>query len=170
MFKWYDRIFLLGCMLLIGFAAGITFKMIYNYAVKKPNKWQDPPIIVNCVGEEINEETIKRAVKYWDDIGEEIYFYQYEYIENICSEANNNLTGMILIKKSNDLKPETLAITKVSTTVSKIVRAEILFRPGTFNYILLLEHELGHAFGYKHTYYPEHVMHPYYDFMGDKFW
>ena len=169
MFKWYDRIFITISILLIGFAIGITFKLIYNYAAKKPNYWVNPPILVNCIGEELKENTIKRAVEYWEDKGEKILFYQYEPIDSICN-SENRYRGIIVIKKGVDLPEATLAQTSIQSSINNIVRADINFREGTYNYILLLEHELGHAFGYKHTYYPEHIMHPYYDYMGDKFW
>jgi hypothetical protein len=170
MFKWLDRLFILIATLAIGFCLGIMVKTYYNYAVKKPNEWVTPPIIVNCLGDDINEETIKRAVDFWDKENEKVYFYQYERIDKICDYPGEKINGMIVLREAKKLKADTLAQTHVFTIGNKIIFADIVFRKDTYNYILLLEHELGHAFGYKHTPIAGHVMHPKYDFMGDKFW
>ena len=172
-FNWLDRFFILLAVLLIGFAIGITFKIYYGYAAKKPNRWQNPPIIVNCIGPEINEETIKRSVDFWDKNKEKIYFYQYEGIDTICDQELS-ANGLIVLRKEKELKEEltkgTLAITKVYSMGNRITRSNIYFKEGTYNFIYLLEHELGHAFGYTHVNVPGHVMHENYDFIGNRFW
>ena len=171
MFDWLDRFFILLAMLLIGFALGITFKLYYGYAVKKPNKWQNPPIIVNCIGEEISEETIKRAVDFWSEKKEEVYFYQYERINSICDSKDHN-SGLIVLRKETELEggldPDILAITKVYSITNRITRSNIYFRENTYNFTLLLEHELGHSFGYTHVNIIGNIMHKNYDSIGPR--
>lgn len=161
----------LTAALFLGFLIGLTIKNVYNLTARQPHQWKDRPVIVNCTGEDIKESTIKRAVDFWHEKGEEIYFYEYNFIESICKDVKL-IDGFIIITTSKNAKNSdlTLATTKRSARLGVIQSAIIEFKPGTHNFILLLEHELGHAFGYTHRKIPGHIMHPYYDMMGDKFW
>jgi hypothetical protein len=157
---------------LFGLLIGTVIKNIYYLTAKQPCVWYTKPIVVNCIGEEIKEETITRAINYWNSKGEEVLFYQYNGSEIICSKKGK-WEGFIVIREDNGIIDErdVLAATKrYHKNTVEIVSAEIYFKEGTHNFILLLEHELGHAFGYNHKKIPGHIMHPYYDLMGDKFW
>ena len=70
------RVWQLFTALILGFLLGLTIKNIYNLTARQPHKWKDKPIIVNCAGNDIKESTIKRAVDFWHEKGEEIYFYE----------------------------------------------------------------------------------------------
>tara|TARA_Y100000992_G_scaffold259328_1_gene193824 strand:- start:640 stop:1158 length:519 start_codon:yes stop_codon:yes gene_type:complete len=157
--------------LMTGFLLGLSIKTIYNLTAKQPCYWKDDPILINCAGEDINEETIQRAVKFWKEKGEHIYFYEYKGIESVCKNVKP-LDGFIIINThtTEALEENVLAVTKRRSKLGIMQSAVITFKPGRHNIILLLEHELGHAFGYSHRKIPGHVMHPYYDMMGDKFW
>ena len=157
--------------LILGFLIGLTIKNVYNLTARQPCHWKYPPIILNCTGSEINKETIDRAVLFWSENGEKIYFYEYDVANNICKDVDL-LDGFIVLKTQKDevFEPGVLASTKRSTRLQIIQSATIIFKPGTHNFILLLEHELGHAFGYSHRRIPGHIMHPYYDMMGRKLW
>jgi len=157
--------------LIFGFFLGITIKETYNLTARQPCHWKYPPIVLNCSGNEIKEETIKRAIEYWDSKGEKVYFYEYNRLNSICKDVDL-LSGFIVLKtqETEKLEQGVLASTKRSSKLGIIQSATIVFKPGTHNFILLLEHELGHAFGYSHRKIPGHIMHPYYDLMGDKFW
>jgi len=156
---------------LIGLIIGLVGKNIYSLTAKQPCKWYKKPILINCTGELINEETIKRAVDYWKDKGEEILFYQYDGSEIVCNQSGK-LDGFIILREDNGIIKErdVLATTKrYHKNTVQLIAAEIYFKDGTYNFILLLEHELGHAFGYNHKKIPGYIMHPYYDLMGKKF-
>ena len=157
--------------LTVGFLLGISIKTIYNLTAKQPCYWKNDPVIVNCAGKDINEETIRRAVKFWREKGEHIYFYEYDKIDSVC-ESGKPLEGFIIIntQTTEQMEESVLAVTKRKSKLTVIQSAIITFKPGRHNFVLLLEHELGHAFGYSHRKIPGHVMHPYYDMMGDKFW
>ena len=161
----------LAAALLLGFLLGLTIKNVYDLTARQPCKWKYPPIVLNCSGNKIEEATIKRAVDYWSQQGEEIYFYEYKRLESICKDVDL-LSGFIVLKtqEKEELEQNVLASTKRSARLGVIQSATIVFKPGTHNFILLLEHELGHAFGYSHRKIPGHIMHPYYDMMGDRFW
>jgi len=165
----YLSIIILGSI--IGLTFGLLFKNIYHLTAKQSCKWHEKPILINCVGEELKEETILRAIKYWDDKGEEILFYQYYGNDTICNQEES-LEGFIILRKDNGIikEREVLATTKRHyRNMFQLISAEIYFDKGTYNFIYLLEHELGHAFGYNHKKIPGNIMHPYYDMMGTKF-
>ena len=52
----------------------------------------------------------------------------------------------------------------------KITSAVIWFEPGTYNLSWIVEHEIGHAFGYKHVEEVGNIMHPMIERMGGKYW
>jgi len=162
-----DKFLILTTVCMIGFAIGLLVKYTYSETSRKPASWKMKPIIVNCIGEEIKEETISRATKFWENKGEEIYFYQYEGIESICS-SSEAFEGLIVLRTSNELDNGVLAKARNYSNINTIYYSEILFKPGTYNFLLLLEHELGHSFGYKHKKIQGNIMHPNYDFMGDR--
>ena len=90
--------------------------------------------------------------------------------ENICDD--NFLEGFIILRKGskNYFNSDTLAKTKKKTSLNSIKSAIIYFKPGSQNLDLIIEHELGHAFGYSHVEIEGHVMHPRFEKMGYDFW
>lgn len=156
--------------LLVGFVIGVTIKITWELTAKQPCKWNNPPIIINCTGKDLSEKTIIKAVKYWAKHGEEILFYEYSPVDFVCKN-DSFVDGFIIIKTDveNTIKEGVLATTSRQSRLGTIKSAIILFKPGTHNYLLLLEHELGHAFGYSHKNRLGHIMNPYYDLMGPRF-
>lgn len=164
--------FRLALILVMGFILGLSGKFIYFQTARQPQSWgENRPIIVNCIGSDIKEETIVNAIKYWSGNGELVPLYIYEQYDSICKN-NQQFEGMIVLRiaEVDYLDPTVLALTKTTAKMNVIVSSEIYFRKDTYNFSLLLEHELGHAFGYRHKNIPGHVMNPYYDLMGSKFW
>lgn len=154
----------------IGIILGNAVRKTYINNSSKPYYWNSDPVIVNCIGDELYESTIKNAIEYWDQKGNKILFYEYQKIESIC-DSKEALDGFIILKKEeSNLSEGVLASTyRNSNGYFKIKSAIIYFEKDTYNYYLLLEHELGHAFGYSHKNKIGHVMNPYYDYMGEKF-
>lgn len=155
---------------IIGLILGNSIRKTYvNYAYK-PYYWKSPPVIINCIGDELYESTIKNAIDYWDKRGHEILFYEYKKVDNICN-SKDELDGFIILRKEeSNLDPGVLASTyRNSNGYFEIKSVVIYFEKDTYNYYLLLEHEMGHAFGYSHKNKIGHIMNPYYDYMGDKF-
>ena len=121
---------------ILGFLLGLTINNVYNLTAKQPHKWKDKPIVVNCAGDAIKEATIKRALGFWNEKGEEIYFYEYKYIKSICEDIK--LTdGFIIITTSKKAKNSDLylALTKRAARLGVIQSAIIEFKPGTHNFI-----------------------------------
>lgn len=159
-------------MLLSGFCLGLFCKNYYIENASQPVSWKSRPILINCAGDLIDEKRIIEALDYWSKHGEEIYFYEYEPLTSICLLENKNLDGFIVITGEDDyykIEDTALASTKRISRLTMIKSACIVFKQENFNLPLLLEHELGHAFGYSHKRRIGNIMHPYYDMMGDKF-
>lgn len=159
-------------MLLSGFCLGLFCKNYYIENSSQPVSWKTRPILINCAGDLIDEKRIIEALDYWSKHGEEIYFYEYKPLTSICLLENKNLDGFIVITEEDDyykIEDSALASTKRLSRLTMIKSACIVFKPENFNLPLLLEHELGHAFGYTHKKRIGNIMHPYYDMMGKRF-
>ena len=77
---------------------------------------------------------------------------------------------IILLKKRNHNDPYTIALTERRVSLGRIRAATIYFNPGSYRLEYVLEHELGHAFGFTHLEEEGHIMHPEYGKMGERFW
>ena len=155
---------------MVGLAIGTSITIGFYAKSFKPYKWSSAPIIANCYGSDFYEDRIKSGLAYWESHGEEAAFIIVDPPASVCD--HEFLDGFIILKKAprNYLSDGTLAKTKTKITALKLRAAVIYFNPGTQNLSYIVEHELGHAFGYKHIDKPGHIMHSNYDYMGPKFW
>ena len=153
---------------LIGLTAGTI--AIYTHHTKsyRPYTWLNPPIIVNCYGKDLSQFKIKSSFDFWKEHGDKYEFILHDPPQSLCQ--NDLLHGFVLIKKRKDLSGDALAKTKVKVEYMKIRAATIYLEPGTYNIQWLLEHEAGHAFGYKHIEATGNIMHPFIEFQGGKYW
>ena len=153
----------------IGFAGGIGIKIAYESSLSRPYSWgeNDPPIVVNCYGEDFSQIQMIRAIDYWTIRGHNIGFYEHNPPSEICD--NNHLWGFIMLRKGGIDDEMTLALTTRRTSGTRIRSAVIQYSPGSQNLDLINEHELGHALGYSHVEIENHIMHPSYDKMGADF-
>ncbi len=165
--KLFKKILPLSVCFFIGIGIGFLLQKGYEKSTFKAWEWEGAPIIANCYGEDFNELYIIRGVDYWALRGEKIAFIEQNPSEKTC--ANEFLDGFILIKKKN-LDEPTLAMTERKLQIPNIRAATIYFNPGTFKLENLIEHELGHAFGYGHLEEEGHIMHPEYEKIGKKFY
>jgi len=155
---------------ILGFSFGLVFKVAYENASYRPYTWETnkPPTIVNCYGKDFSELQMIRAIEYWSRKGEDIGLYEHNPSDDICSKTW--LEGFIILRKSDNLKENTLANTRRYTVFSSMKGSVISYKPGSFNLNLINEHELGHALGYAHVDVVGHIMHPIYHKMGRNFW
>lgn len=167
------KFFILVPMFLIGFAIGTFIKLSHEASTFKPYTWDNnnpKPIVMNCYDGKLDEQKVLLAIDYWKSKGHEVMFYEHNPPALTCDIKW--IDGMIILRKAprGELDYATLAITKRKTSLGKIHAVQILLQPGTQDYDLLLEHELGHAFGYGHFDVKGHIMHSLYEQMGPMFW
>ena len=158
-------LFLIFLSLITGFFIGLYIEHIYEKNTYYPYKWKSPPILVNCYGDDLLKSTAYRSISFWSIRGLQIK----EYFHN-PSDCLSLKNGYIVIKKDPSLVgTNTLAYAKKKKIFGSIVYSEIFIRPGSQNLPLLLEHELGHSFGFGHKDVLGHIMYPKYDMMGEDF-
>ena len=154
-----------------GFAIGSLIKLYHEASTFKPYTWgEHRPIVMNCYDGDFNELHVQRAIDFWMHKGHEVMFYEHNPPPLTCDL--DWIQGNIILRKAekDTLDPSTLAITKRKTSLGRIHSVQIFFQPGSQNLDLLIEHELGHAFGYGHYDVKGHVMHSLYAQMGPMFW
>ena len=142
----------------------LTVSTYEVFAVGKPKQtgtWRSPPLIKICKELKISYTRVQLAVAYWRNIGYEFHDVLYDYDSPECFGVDYG-SGIIITGGSQDLPEDLLAVTRTSinTTTDHIVRSKIFIRQKDVNRPRDLEHELGHALGWKH--YPQnmHIMHP----------
>ena len=92
-------------------------------------EWKEPPVIVNCYGEDFYEVYIVEAVNYWTVRGFDFAFIEQNPSEKICK--HNKLKGFIILKKKT-LHHSTLAMCERQIVGLSINSAVIYFSPGSF--------------------------------------
>ena len=154
--------------LLIGAAGGLG--IFYHNEIKnfKAAEWTNPPILVDCTHGSLSVERLNESIKFWDALGHKIGFAETNPPAGVCLQ--DHIHGFIIIKNA-DLEWPTLGRPQRKGNLSgEISSAYIELSFGDANAPRLLEHELGHAFGYKHLDIDGHIMHSIYDYSGYRFW
>ena len=162
--------FFLTISFLMGMGIGSYAIIYYESVATKPWSWKDSPVVVNCMGEDIDNQRIYDAVNFWILQGEKLGPIIYKGSEELCE--NRQAKYFILLKAAapGQLDLNVYAITSTRRRLNNIVSATIYFDADTQNLPFLAEHELGHALGYSHVKVDGHVMYPYYEGMGGRFW
>ena len=168
--SWLHKLAVAALIFPLGFLFGSHGKMVYEANTFHPWAWSknDPPIIVNCYGKELEKSYIESALAFWEPYGHTHAFIVEEPMKEICD--NKMLEGFILLKKAKGYHDEnTLAYTTRKVALFRIRGAVITFNPGAYRLDYVFEHELGHAFGYQHLEKDGHIMHPHFENMGERF-
>tara|TARA_Y100000296_G_C5155210_1_gene248641 strand:+ start:1001 stop:1537 length:537 start_codon:yes stop_codon:yes gene_type:complete len=142
------------------------------FALGKPKRtgtWKLAPLVKVCKELDISQTRVQIAIAYWRNSGYEFHDILYNYDSPECYGMDYG-SGIIITGGNQALPEDFLAVTRTSvrTTTGYIIRAKIFIRQKHVNRPRVLEHELGHALGWKH--YPQtmHIMHPDYDKGGHK--
>ena len=153
--------------ILIGSAGGLGifyYNEVKNFRVAS---WKYPPIVVDCTFGALKEERINESIKYWNNLNHKIGFIEMNPSSKVCS--NDQIHGFIIIKNA-ELAWDVLVKThRKGSTTGRIDSAMIQLSIGNANLPKLLEHELGHAFGYGHLDIDGHIMNSSYDYSGYDF-
>jgi hypothetical protein len=160
-------VFVALCSSLVGFSIGNFIVRKYDSEAFHPWTWKQPPFVVNCYGEDLQEAYIVEAIHYWTIRNEKFAFIEQNPSKEVCE--NDFIHGFILIKKK-DLHYNVLGSTVRKVFMGNIVSSVIYFDEGTYRMDNVVIHEIGHAMGYNHVELDGHIMHPLWDKMTDKFW
>ena len=134
-------------------------------------KWESKPRVIICYPD-IPMQYLMRALDWWAIRGYKV--------ENVTNNPNSGLCGLdmvpntIIIRRAeiDELDAEKMAITRRFSLGPYMVAAEVVFKREHIHKPLIVEHELGHAFGFTHVDQSEigHIMNPMYEDMGQNFW
>tara|TARA_A100001015_G_scaffold295699_1_gene374985 strand:- start:237 stop:734 length:498 start_codon:yes stop_codon:yes gene_type:complete len=154
--------------IIIGGGAGLGIFYHHEITNFRAAAWKYPPIVVDCTFGAIEEKRINDAIKFWDNIDHKIGFVEMNPSSETC--MNDQIHGFIIIKNA-ELEWPTIGKTyRKGSRLGIVDSALIHLSIGGANLPKLLEHELGHAFGYNHLDIDGHIMNSNYDYSGYNFW
>jgi len=150
---------------LIGFLLGQKFVKEYYASKFKAYYWNSDPVLIICKSSKLKEEEVVKALEFWKVRGHTVAFVDKDHDGKICK--NKRLEGFIFIRKNvGRVTGNSLAVTHRDASGPELNFAEIQIPNYLRRNSLLLEHELGHAFGFNHVDEMGHIMNPIYDYMG----
>ena len=154
---------------LVGFFLGLYIKIAWEESRFIIGEWDDDPIVVVCPDSQITSYRVHKAVEWWGIRGYDIAYIHFDNEGTICDKSYWS-EGIIFIRATGELLPNTYAVTSRLTILNKMISANIII-PNEQKYRpRLLEHELGHAFGMRHVEKIGHMMHPIHEQGGELFW
>ena len=135
---------------------------IEAFVVGKPIKqhdWETTPKVRVCASTTLSMYRVESSIKYWEKLG---YEFQYAYMDFIIDCMNPRYGEIIVTLPENNFSAHHMASTRIYTSnrTGKIVMAKIFILPKNGRKERVLEHELGHALGWKHYSQRYHIMHP----------
>ena len=127
--------------------------------------WTTKPNIRICPGAGISTERVKVALGFWKDIG-----YEFGEIIHATPSAMScvALPGEIAIRLptqreiSEAVREGKLGVAKTSidTKTKRIISSDIYFQNTAASHTAkIIEHEIGHALGWEHHNFSNHIMH-----------
>lgn len=113
------------------------------------------PDVVICNNSQIDLLILEKVISSWEKRGEKIGNILFKE----CVEFQT-LPGTIEIYEDDKITGSAYGLTSVKsyTDTKEIISAKIWIKPDYTDSIILLEHELGHALGFKDTLTNDHVM------------
>lgn len=130
----------------------------------KPNNlfWEQPPDILVCDSSAVKINRVHRATRYWSHLGYSFGNIQKALPSNFICMRGEPLANQILIDipSQNFSFGEHLGTTRTwwRTDTGQILKAKIEIVSGWENSERILEHELGHAIGWKDNNITGHIM------------
>jgi len=106
------------------------------------------------------------ALNFWRGLGHEFGVVKYGDTTPWC--LGHEMIFSIVIKEEPFYDPRTFGETMTKTMGDSVIGSVVAIRKDHFLQPHILEHEIGHALGYKHIKCPGHLMHSYTDQLGNK--
>ena len=135
-------------------------------AITLYGRWYSPPNIIIC-DKVVTTNRMKIALKFWERIG--YSFGEISHTAGVmeCIEPQVN-TIKVMLPTSNHNMDNKMAVTETTKLEinNQIIKSEIAIFEWAVNRVLVLEHEIGHALGWKHTKTYAHIMHPEWKSIG----
>lgn len=122
--------------------------------------WKRTPTVIVCANAPVKEAPVKKAVKFWEDLGHHFFTTQYNHDPlNKCRQSDP--VGYIIIRlitQEIKLGEDSLAVTHfyVDNDTRQVDWAIIYLKNDIRDTVL--EHEIGHALGYLHFNKINHLM------------
>ncbi len=145
----------------MGHCVGVALLLITNIFATKPT-WQIKPDIVICSDSRVSNLRIDRATEFWKTLNHEFGTITKASRDNMACVTGEPQYGTIMIDipSQNFDFSDHLGTTKTwwRTDTGEIFKAKIEIKVGWENRPRVLEHELGHALGYKDNNTTGHLM------------
>ncbi len=154
--------------LILGSVSGLGYFYYKEIRHFRAASWETAPIVVDCTHGALAKIRVQSAIDFWSGYDHHVAFVEMDPSLKICSQ--DHIYGFIIIKNSNFPWPVLGETTRIGNAKGQISSALIQLSVGNANEPRLLEHELGHAFGYRHMNIEGHIMHSDYDMSGWDFW
>jgi hypothetical protein len=143
-------------------------------AVEVPihSKWDFPPEIILCYGAAVTENRVSEAVSFWENLGYEFGTIRQLSQLEVCQPAWGTITFRLPTgsELSAAINADHMATTRYSSLIEMpevLVMSEIYFQTSDVSPLpRVVEHELGHALGWRHITVSGHLMHPIYRKSG----
>ena len=131
----------------------------------QPYNWKSPPIVRVCSKDPEVRKRVDLALDFWRDLGHE--FGTVVRGDNNGESCDRQASFSIVIKQVTSFPDERRRGQASTRTLGDmILGVEVDIMKGYMNDTLILEHEIGHALGYKHLACRSHIMHPSTNYIG----
>ena len=121
--------------------------------------WDATPTVRVCKTSEVPIYRVSKALRYWEMLG---YKFDGLYMDTSLSCMNPRYGEILITLPEAGFSSKHMASTRTytDTKTGNIVKAKIHVLPKYARKSRVIEHEIGHALGWKH--YPQkfHIMHP----------
>ena len=143
------------------------------FETKLTSYWPDPPTVKVCPGAGVSVERVRYAIRFWERLG--YSFGPVIEAPRIAGYPCQAYIGEIVFRSptqqelSDAVATHRLGVTKTSfdRASQQIIMSEIYFQTQVASHRQkIVEHELGHALGWRHHNRSSHIMHSNLDETG----
>ena len=126
-------------------------------------EWKEIPAVIICATAGVRRARVQQAVDFWESMGYNIGEVVQAEVDDFSCERDIVLFGDILIDVMNYTNNSDGHLGTTTTwadkTTSEIFKAKIEIMPGWGDTERIMEHELGHALGWRDYNQLGHLMH-----------